>query len=151
MSNDTGEARSKPTRTCTLSGLANAIALTSELHAKIAPLPTLGRHVILTLFFVELALLLRGGILVLLVLRHEIIHIRLCLCKLHLVHALSCVPVQEGFAPEHGREILCHAFEHLLNCRRISRESNSHLRSFRGNVTDARFDIIRNPFYEIRV
>ncbi|OAY73788.1 hypothetical protein ACMD2_07758 [Ananas comosus] len=62
-----------------------------------------------------LAFLIGSGILVLLVLRDEIIHVALCLSELHLVHALTCVPVQEGLPPEHGRELLAHPPKHLLN------------------------------------
>ena len=40
--------------------------------------------------------------LVLLVLRHQIVHVRLGLRELHLVHALAGVPMEEGLAPEHG-------------------------------------------------
>ena len=35
--------------------------------------------------------------------------------ELHLVHALAGVPVEEGLAAEHGRELLAHALEHLLD------------------------------------
>ena len=140
--------------------------------------PTLA--IVLTLLFVELALLLRSGVLILLVLRHEVVHVRLSLRELHLVHAcphhwfqdssipalqhspsqklgtwprphiyiyiyhvpiqvckmhipsicshvtietkqgvltrraFAGVPVQESLPAEHGREVLGHAFEHLL-------------------------------------
>merc|ERR1712039_157884 len=78
-------------------------------------------HVILPLLIVELTLLLGRRVLVLLVLGHEVVHVRFRLGELHLVHALASVPVQEGFATEHRREIFSHALEHLLDCRRISR------------------------------
>jgi hypothetical protein len=53
-----------------------------------------------------LALLLGGGVLVLLVLGHEVVHVGLGLGELHLVHALTGVPVEEGLAAEHGGELL---------------------------------------------
>merc|ERR1719453_146034 len=53
-----------------------------------------------------LALLLGGGVLVLLVLRDEVVHVGLGLRELHLVHALTGVPVEEGLAAEHGGELL---------------------------------------------
>merc|ERR1712093_616409 len=59
-----------------------------------------GLHVVLTLLLVELALLLRRGVLVLLVLGHQIVHVALRFRELHLVHPLTGVPVQEGLAPE---------------------------------------------------
>lgn len=71
----------------------------------------------------------------LLVLCDEILHVRLGLGELHLVHALSGVPVKESLAParvrrglrtllpsrrkqnalEHGRELLSNALEELLD------------------------------------
>lgn len=51
-------------------------------------------HLLFGLLF-ELALFSRG-ILVLLVLGHLVIHIALCLHKLHLVHTFTHVLVQEG-------------------------------------------------------
>ena len=63
----------------------------------------------------------RGSVLVLLVLRDEIVHVRLSLRELHLVHALARVPVQESFAPEHGSEVLSNALEHLLDGSRVTR------------------------------
>merc|ERR1711881_681220 len=71
-------------------------------------------HVVLALLFVKLSLLLCGGILVLLVLGDEIIHVALRLGKLHFVHALSRVPMQERLAPEHRSEVLSYAFEHPM-------------------------------------
>ena len=46
------------------------------------------------------------GLLVLLVLADQVVHVGLGLGELHLVHALAGVPVEEGLAPEHGRELL---------------------------------------------
>merc|ERR1711970_66003 len=51
-------------------------------------------HVVLALLFIKFSLLLCGGILVLLVLGDEIVHVALCLGELHFVHALSRVPMQ---------------------------------------------------------
>ena len=44
------------------------------------------------------------------------------LCELHLIHALACVPVEEGLAPEHGGELLRDSLEQLLLIRIVSRE-----------------------------
>merc|ERR1711997_668891 len=43
--------------------------------------------IVLPLFIVELSLFIRRGILVLLVLRNEVVHVRLRLGELHFVHA----------------------------------------------------------------
>merc|ERR1712064_157580 len=73
-------------------------------HSPTAPL---WLHVILTL--------LGRSILVLLVLRDQVVHVALSLSELHLVHALTGVPVQECLAAEHGSEVLRDTLEHLLN------------------------------------
>merc|ERR1712127_338305 len=49
-------------------------------------------HIILTLLFIKLALLLSGCVLVLLVFGDKIVHVALSLSELHLVHTLSGVP-----------------------------------------------------------
>nr|ACR36990.1 unknown [Zea mays] len=71
----------------------------------------------LFLFFLLLLvlLILGSGILVLLILGHQVVHVTLCLGELHLIHTLACVPVQESLPPEHGRELLADAAEHLLD------------------------------------
>lgn len=63
------------------------------------------------------------GVLVLLVFRDKIIHVALCLRELHLVHALSSIPMQECFASEHSSELITDTLEQLLNRSRISDES----------------------------
>ena len=45
----------------------------------------------LLLLLVEFSLILGGGLLVLLVFRHQVIHVGLCLSELHLVHALALI------------------------------------------------------------
>merc|ERR1719424_2688101 len=64
------------------------------------------RLVLLAALLLELALLLGGRVLVLLVLGDEVVHVGLGLGELHLVHALAGVPVEEGLAAEHGGELL---------------------------------------------
>jgi len=73
-------------------------------------------------------------ILVLLVFRNKILHVRLCFCELehkrllvilprlirnsthlHLVHTLLGVPMQESLPLEHGSELVAHTLEELLN------------------------------------
>merc|ERR1719375_1966597 len=60
---------------------------------------SLAIHVIFTFFF-------SGGILVLLVFADQVIHVAFSLGEFHFVHALSCIPMQECLAAEHGCEIL---------------------------------------------
>jgi hypothetical protein len=58
--------------------------------------------VLLAALLLVLALLLRRGVLVLLVLRDQVVHVRLGLGELHLVHALARVPVEERLAGRVG-------------------------------------------------
>merc|ERR1719487_2898382 len=109
-----------------------------------------GLHVVLTLLLVELALLLRGGVLVLLVLGDEIVHVALRLGELHLVHALTGVPVQESLPPEHPSEVLGHTLEHLLDRRGVPRKGHRHLQPLRWDVADPALDIVRDPLHEVR-
>lgn len=53
--------------------------------------------------------------LILLVLRDEVVEVGLCLCELHVVHALASVPMQKRLPTEHRRELLRHALEELLH------------------------------------
>merc|ERR1712217_496948 len=99
-------------------------------------------HVIFPLLLIELTFLLCCCILVLLVLRDEIVHIAFGFCKLHLVHALTCVPVEERLTPKHGCEILGHTLEHLLDCRGVPCKGNGHFQALRWNVTNRGLDIV---------
>ena len=103
----------------------------------------------LLLLLVELALLLGGRVLVLLVLGHEIVHVGLGLGELHLVHALASVPVEECLAPEHGRELLGHALEHLLDGRGVANEGGAHLETLGRDVAHTRLDVVRDPLHEV--
>merc|ERR1719231_938412 len=91
-------------------------------------------HVVFTLLLVELALLLGSGILILLVLGDKVVHVALSLGELHLVHSLSSVPMQESLTAEHGREVLGHALEHLLDRCGVSCKCNSHFETLRRDV-----------------
>merc|ERR1712194_570783 len=64
-------------------------------------------HIILALLFVELALLFSRSILVLLILGNQIVHVRLGLSELHLIHSLPCVPMEECLTAKHRGEVLC--------------------------------------------
>jgi hypothetical protein len=107
--------------------------------------------VALALFLLlELALLLSGGVLVLLVLGYEIVHVGLGLGELHLVHALAGVPVEERLAAEHARELLRHALEHFLDGRGVADEVDRHLETLGGDVADRGLDVIGDPLDEVR-
>ena len=60
----------------------------------------------LHLLFVHLLLVLGGGVLVLLVLRDEIVHVGLSLSELLLVHALASLPMEERLSAEYIAELL---------------------------------------------
>ena len=117
------------------------------------PLAVRYSYVILTLLFsrlfVELALFLGGGVLVLLVLRHQVVHVALSLCELHLVHALTSVPVEEGLAAEHGGELLRDALEELLDGRAVTDERARHLETTWWDVAHGSFDVVGDPFNKV--
>ena len=69
--------------------------------------------------------------------------------KVSLVH-LARVPVQEGLAAEHARELLRHALEHLLDRRRIADEAHGHLQPLRGDIADTALHVVRDPLDEVR-
>jgi hypothetical protein len=88
------------------------------------------------LFFFEFSFLLSGGVLVLLILGNEVVHVGFGFSEFHLVHTLTGVPMQEGLSSEHSSELLGHSFEHLLDSSRVSNESDSHLQSLGGDIAD---------------
>lgn len=106
-------------------------------------------HIIIMIIVLSLSFVVCSGILVLLVLAHEIVHVALGLSELHLVHALSSVPVEESLAPEHRCELLRNTLEHLLDTGAVSNECGRHLESLGRNVTNRRLDVVRNPFDEV--
>ncbi|GMT14308.1 hypothetical protein PFISCL1PPCAC_5605 [Pristionchus fissidentatus] len=98
----------------------------------------------------ELSVIFSGGLLVLLVLGDEIIHIALSLRELHLVHTLSGVPMEESLAAEHGAELLRDSLEELLDGSRVSDKGGGHLQATGRNVTDGSLDVGRDPIDEVR-
>merc|ERR1712066_134520 len=92
----------------------NGVGWIANTHAAVT---TSRLHVVLTFLLVKFALLLGCGVLVLLVLGHEIVHVGLSLGEFHLVHALACVPMKERLTTEHRREVFSHTLEHLLDGR----------------------------------
>jgi hypothetical protein len=109
------------------------------------------RHLVgLLLLVIELTLLLGGGVLVLLVLGDKVVHVGLGLSELHLVHALTGVPVEESLAAEHGGELLRHTLEHLLDGGRVTDEGGGHLETLGGDIADGRLHVVGDPLDEVR-
>jgi hypothetical protein len=88
-------------------------------------------------------------ILVLLVLGDEVLHVGLGLGELHLIHALLGVPMQERLALEHGRELVAHALEQLLDCGRVAEERDGDLHPARRDVALRREHVVRDPLHEV--
>mmetsp|Transcript_11297 Transcript_11297/g.27580 ORF Transcript_11297/g.27580 Transcript_11297/m.27580 type:complete len:367 (+) Transcript_11297:16-1116(+) len=128
----------------------NKLILLANKHLRKPSVGFWTRRLCLLLLLVELALLLSGGILVLLVLGHEIVHVGLRLSELHLIHALAGVPVEERLAAEHGGELLGHALEHLLDGGGVADEGGRHLEALGGDVAHGRLDVVGDPLHEVR-
>jgi hypothetical protein len=58
------------------------------------------------------------------------VHVALGFRELHLIHALARVPVQEGLAPEHGRELLGNSLEKFLKGGTFDRVNGIILKIF---------------------
>ena len=104
----------------------------------------------LHLFVFHLLLVFGGGVLVLLVLGNEIVHVGLSLSELHLVHTLTGVPVEEGLSSEHGGELLSDTLEHLLDGSGVSEEGDGHLESLGGDIANGGLDVVGDPLNEVR-
>merc|ERR1712188_157113 len=116
------------------------LALQNRLH---------GVHVVFTFFFVELAFFFGRGILVLLVLGHEVVHVGFGFGEFHLVHTFGGVPVKEGLAAEHTSEVFSDTLEHFLDGGGVTQEGNSHLQTLRRDVAHGRLDVVRDPLNEV--
>ena len=100
--------------------------------------------------FIKLSFLLSSCILILLIFRNKIVHVRFSFSEFHLVHSLSGIPVQKGLSSKHSSELFSDSLKHFLNSSRVSYECYSHFKSLWRNITNRWFDIVRNPFYEVR-
>lgn len=67
----------------------------------------------------------------------------------HLIHALACVPVEEGLPGEHGSELLQDAPEELLDGHAVANEGDCHLEAMRWDVTDSCLDVVGDPFHKV--
>jgi hypothetical protein len=88
--------------------------------------------------------------LILLIFRNEIVHVGLGLGELHLVHALSGVPMEESLSSEHGSELLTNSLEHFLDGGGVTKEGNGHLESLWWDIANSRLDVVWDPLDEVR-
>merc|ERR1712066_795105 len=58
--------------------------------------------------------------------------------------------MQESFPPEHSRKIFSNPLEHFLDRGRVACESNRHFQALRWDVANTAFDVVGNPFHEMR-
>jgi hypothetical protein len=91
------------------------------------------------------------GLLVLLVLGNQVVHVGLSLSELHLVHTLTSVPMQESLAPEHGSELVTDTLEELLDGGGVTNEGGGHLEATRGDGAESGLDVVGNPLNEVGV
>ena len=80
---------------------------------------------------------------------YQIVHIGLCLSELHLVHAFTCVPMQESLAPEHGSELLRDPLEQLLDGGGVADEGGGHLQASGRDVTHSGLHVVWDPVEEL--
>jgi len=94
---------------------SNSVSLIHENSYSVAKGPLLLLVGLMLLFAslgpFEISFVLCGGVLLLLIFRHEVVHVGFRLRKFHLVHTLPGIPMQEGFAAEHGSELLGDSLE----------------------------------------
>jgi hypothetical protein len=58
--------------------------------------------------------------------------------------------MEESLSSEHSSELLGDSLEHFLDGGRVTNEGNSHFKSFWWDITNGGFDVVWNPFNEIR-
>lgn len=90
-----------------------------------------------------------GGVLVLLVLRHKVVHVALSLSELHLIHTLTSVPMQESLAAEHGSELVTDTLEELLDRGRVTDKGRGHLEVAGRNRAESGLDVVGDPLDEV--
>ena len=80
----------------------------------------------------------------------NVVHILVCLGKLHLVHALARVPVQERSPVEELREVSSHFSEKFFDCRVETDESRRGFVALRWNIADSIFEVVWKEIFEVR-
>ncbi|KAG6558278.1 hypothetical protein Mapa_000028 [Marchantia paleacea] len=58
--------------------------------------------------------------------------------------------MQESLSPKHGRELLAHPFEHLLDGGGVADEGGRHLEALGRDIAHAGLDVVRDPLHEVR-
>ena len=102
-----------------------------------------------TFFLVEFSFLFSCGVLVLLILGDEIVHVWFGFGELHFVHSLTSIPMKKSLSLEHGGELLSNTFVHFLDSGWVSEEGYTHLESLRWDITDGTLDVVGNPLNKI--
>merc|ERR1719158_2420532 len=58
--------------------------------------------------------------------------------------------MEEGLSSEHSSELLTDSLEHLLDGGGVTEEGNGHLESLWWDIANSGFDVVWNPFNEVR-
>jgi hypothetical protein len=58
--------------------------------------------------------------------------------------------MEESFSSEHSSELFSDSLEHFLDSGGVTQESDGHLQTFGGDITNGRFDVVGDPFNEVR-
>jgi hypothetical protein len=109
-----------------------------------------GSSFFIFLLLVVLTFLFGGGILVLLVLRDEIVHVGFSFSEFHLIHTFSGIPMEESLSSEHSSELLGDSLEHLLDGGGVTNEGDGHLETLWWDITDSGLDVVGDPLDEVR-
>src|SRR5438128_1117328 len=103
----------------------------------------------LNIVFFKVTIVFSGGFLILLVLRHQIVHVGLGFRKLHLVHTFSSIPVEESLSSEHGCKLFTDSLEEFLDCSRVANEGSRHRQIPWWDITNGCLDVVGDPFDEV--
>ena len=80
----------------------------------------------------------------------QVVHVGFGFGEFHLVHTLTGVPMKKRFAAEHTSEIFSDTLEHFLDGGGVTQEGHGHLQTLRRDIAYTRFDVVGDPFDEIR-
>merc|ERR1712023_597029 len=58
--------------------------------------------------------------------------------------------MEESLSSEHGSELLTNSLEHLLDGGGVTKEGNGHLESLWWDIANGGFDVVWDPFNEVR-
>ena len=87
---------------------------------------------------------------ILLIFRDQIVHVGFGFSEFHFVHTFTSVPVEESFSSEHSSELFSNSLEHFLDSSGVTQESDSHFQTFGWDITNGGFDVVGDPFNEVR-